>query len=305
MADDEDSDDDKLVAPKPPEKRGLPKVGDVNILQASIGQRGTGKSTHQCYSVWLTRKRLGVAYVLGHSLGARLPDKLPDELGGHTLPISYYRTIPELDKGLRKHPERWHILAPDTRNHDAPSADDLIRYARRLSQGIRDAAYRKEHGLLDSYRSRNKVRRYTGLACVPICLLIDEGIAIDAAGTGSTGGLDKHKWFREFVYSIRHEHVAFFYAIQNASARSWHVMSEATTICAFSTRHAWALQNLRAAGATKEEVEQIANLPPYEHIDFGPATRKKPKDVKPVITDKDQAEADAEVKETDEAKASI
>ena len=89
-----------------------PKIGEWNILEASIGQRGMGKSTYQCRRVWELTREAGGAYVIGHSLGARLPERLPKELGGHELPITYHHTIAELERGLRRKPDRWHILAP-------------------------------------------------------------------------------------------------------------------------------------------------------------------------------------------------
>ena len=77
-----------------------PEVGSWNHLEACIGQRGTGKSTFQCYRALELSRIANGAYVIGHSLGARLPSKLPAELGGTTLPIVYHPTIDKLERAL-------------------------------------------------------------------------------------------------------------------------------------------------------------------------------------------------------------
>jgi hypothetical protein len=94
--------------------------------------------------------------VIGHSLGARLPERLPDEFGGATLPISYHATIAKLDRALRRHPERWHILAPPLPHEwgaaagveEPETADDVLDYSVRLSAASRLRAYRKEHPIM-------------------------------------------------------------------------------------------------------------------------------------------------------------
>lgn len=288
-----------MEAPPPPVARGLPPIGDVNVLEAFVGQRGTGKSTYECARAFELRREFGQAYVIGHSLGARLPEKLPPSLGGHELPISYYTTIEKLDRGLRAKPERWHILAPPIGGADNDTADELIHYTIRLSEAVRDSAYRQKHGLIASYARRGHARKYTGIPCVPIIMVIDEGIAIEAGGASKS---DDHRWFYEFIYSLRHLHVAFLYSIQNGSARSYKILAEATTIHAFTTRHRWALDALRAADgsdASGELVDRVARLPKYEKISFGPAVDARVTDASSGVRNPDKESSppnDADVK---------
>lgn len=252
-----------------------PRIGEWNHLEACIGQRGTGKSTYQCRRVWELTREAGGAYVVGHSLGARLPERLPEELGGHELPITYHHTLAGLERGLRSRPDRWHILAPPlvgegkTDVRDPETADDLLRYVIRLSSSLRDSAYAREHPMRAIFGARS-TRKYTGIRCIPIIVIIDEGIAIESAGIARK---EENRWFLQFLYSLRHLHVALLYAIQNATARSWQVLEQATAIHCFAVRHEWALNAIRAAGASKEQIEEIRHLDKFERVTFGEPVR--------------------------------
>jgi hypothetical protein len=251
----------------------MPTVGKVNVLEATLGQRGKGKSTHQCARALELQREYGCGFVIGHSLGARLPAKLPAELGGDTLPIEYHYNVRELDKALRARPNKWHIIAPpmisDPKRNtvETSTADQLIGYSMRLSQSLRDAAYtkaklRRERPLIDP-----KIKSYDGLPCTPVIVVIDEGIAVKSANTGK-GSKDKsgQDWFFEWLISLRHLHTALLYAVQNPTARSWYILSEATEIDCFYIRHQWALNAVMAAGATSEQIDEVRSLPPYEYI---------------------------------------
>jgi hypothetical protein len=244
-----------------------PKIGEWNHLEASIGARGMGKSTHQCYRAMQLASQANGAYVIGHSFGARLPTHLPDELGGHELPITYHTTTKKLEKGLRDHPERWHILAPPMAGDghkvdpDAPpeTADTLLQFAMRLSLEVRKRAWKAAHPW--GWWKANV--NYTDVRAPPIIIIIDEGIAIDAA---STTRKEQNKWFLQFIYSIRHLHIGMLYAIQNSNARSWQILEQSSAIHVFRIVHQWALNAFRAAGATDDEIQRIQRLPKYQHI---------------------------------------
>jgi hypothetical protein len=249
------------------------KVGEVNVLEATLGQRGKGKSTHQCHRAYELVREYGGAYVIGHSLGARLPAKLPAELGGHELPIEYHFHVRDLDKAMRARPNKWHIIAPpmlgDTKRGrvECSTADDMIHYSMRLSQSLRDRAYdraklRRERPILEP-----KIRNYDGLQCAPIIVIIDEGIAVSAANTskGAKSRIEQ-QWFQEWLFSLRHLHTALLYAVQNPTARSWYILSEATEIDVFYIRHQWALNAVQAAGATSEQIDEIRRLDPHEYV---------------------------------------
>jgi hypothetical protein len=243
-----------------PTKDPRPTIGEVNVLEASVGQRGAGKSTLQCERAYDLSVEFGGAYVIGHSLGGRLPRALPD---GTVLPIEYHESIARLERGLRRRPDRWHILAPpiDYKGH-RDTCDELLQFVVRFSESVKRDAWRKLHpfGFYKSTKHMGDVH------ATPTIVLIDEGIAVEAAGPSRK---DRNTWFLEFLYSLRHMHVALLYAIQDASARSWRVLEQATAIHVFSIRHAWALQSIQAAGATPAEIERIRHLPTPAQLKSG------------------------------------
>lgn len=248
------------MAPLDPPTIAPPLYGEWNHLEASIGLRGMGKSTHQCARALELSRAAGGAYVIGHSLGARLPPRLPPELGGITLPISYYDTIAKLEIGLRRHPARWHILAPTVgADASADTADDLLRFAIRLAEAMRKAAWGRAHPFGFYRGNRSNIE---GVSGPPLIVIIDEGIAVEAGGASKK---DANRWFLELLYSLRHMHTALLYAIQDASARSFRILEQASAIHVFRVHHAWALQSIQAAGASADEIEAIKRLPRFNH----------------------------------------
>lgn len=223
------------------------EIGELNVLEIAVGLRGYGKSTCLCDRAHELASS-APAYVLGHSLGARLPDKLPD---GTKLPIEYHPTIEKLVSALRQRPAKWHILA-------SGSADAVLLYARELSKEVRKRAW-NEAGKLERWGPHKKM---DGIEAPIIIVIIDEGIAINAAA-GRSQGKEEHAWFTELIFSLRHEHIAMLYSIQNANARTWLLFDQASRIHVFRTRHEWARASLRAAGATEED---LATMP---HFDVG------------------------------------
>jgi hypothetical protein len=263
--------DRSLTLPKSPDSSaleadsGAPRIGEWNHLEACVGQRGVGKSTFQCARAKQLVDEAGGAYVVGHSLGARLPESLPPELGGGILPIDYHPTIASLSRGLQRKPARWHILAPPLlvdAQGDAETADDLLKFVISLSDALRKRAWRAEHPLLP-FRQTSKT---LGLPSTPIVCIIDEGIAVEAASTGSRGRNEDNRWFLQMIYSLRHMHTALLYAIQEPSARSWRLLEAATAVHIFRIKHRWALNAIAAAGAEPDQIEQIRTLPKYARV---------------------------------------
>lgn len=246
----------------------MPEIGDVNVLEASIGKKEHGKSTWQVFRAWELQREYGGAYVIGHSLGRRLPRELPPELtGGHkvTIPLVYHKSIEKLERGLRKDPSKWHILAPplpeEGGDPDSDTADDLLHFSARLAFAVRQAAWRKEHPL-GRWGDGQDVE---GLRATPVIVIMDEGIAVEAASTGGKSrGNDR--WFLQYCYGLRHMHIVLLYAIQEPTSRSWRILESATTIYIFRLQHEWALGAIRACGADEEMLVQIRNLPPYEKV---------------------------------------
>lgn len=253
------------TTPKAPDAReaptsdARPAIGTVDVLEASLGARGMGKSTHQCKRALELCNQFGGAYVIGHSLGARLPPRLPKELGGDTLPIKYHDSIVKLERGLRRSPDQWHVLAPPLSKKHRDTADDLLRFTIRFSDSLRRDAWKRAHPM----RLWNPMVSYSDVPCTPTVVIVDEGIAVDAAGPSRK---EDTKWFLEYLYSLRHNHLALLWAIQDATSRSWRVLEQATAIHVFRVRHAWALQAIQAAGANPDEVERIRRLEKHQHV---------------------------------------
>jgi hypothetical protein len=246
------------------------EIGKWNHLETSLGQRGMGKSTHQCVRAMELQIDAGGAYVIGHSIGGRLPSRLPAEYGGHELPITYYESIDALARGLRRHPARWHILAPPlstTGQAARETADDLIRFVIEFSRQVRKKAWTKAHpwGMKGARWGWRDNVSHEGVDAPPIVLIIDEGIAIEAAGPSRK---EDNRWFLQFLYSLRHYHIALLYAIQDASARSWRILEQATIMWVYAIRHRWALQSIEAAGATDEQINRIRELRKYEFVEL-------------------------------------
>lgn len=270
-------------------------VGDLDELEVFLGQRGTGKTAHACLRILEGLHRHGGGYVLGHSLGARLPREMPKELGGNELPISYHATVDKLARALRRHPERWHVLAPPlphewgeqaTGGRDPETADDLLRYAVRLSAVLRLSAYRKKH-LIKGWFTRDPSRLdFTGLVVPPVYVLIDEGIAVEGAAASKTRQTSRQ--FLQFLFSIRHMHIALEWCIQDPNARSYQLMSQATLLHVHHTKHQWAVNAIQAAGANEDEVERIEDLHGYEYVTVEiSATQRKHEDE---LTDEEKAD---------------
>jgi hypothetical protein len=265
MTDDSQSDGSVTKPPEPTQAKVVkPLIGSVNVLEASVGAKGTGKSTLQCIRADELVRQWGGAYVVGHSLGSRLPDSLPD---GYELPIVYHRTMRELEAGLRKHPAKWHILAPGI-GQNGETADDLLRYVIRLSDAIKKDAYIKAHpwesGLGLLYKPHKA--RFRGVRATPIIVILDEGVSVQGASRTKS---DANMWFMEVITSLRHLHTAVLYAVQDPTMRSWRVLGEATDINVFALRHEYALQGVRSAGATDEELDAIAELPSAKELESG------------------------------------
>lgn len=293
-----------------------PAIGTWDHLEVFLGQRGTGKSVHMCDRALELAIKAHGALVLGHSLGARLPEKLPKELGGEKLPLEYHATIARLEKGLRRHPARWHILSPPlagefpghVKDGIAETADDLLRFAVRLSSSLRLCAYRKEHPVTGRLVRDPSRLKFTGLPCTPIIVCIDEGIAVEGAASSKTK--EESRAFLQFLYSLRHMHIALLWCLQDPNARSYQTIAQATLLHVHHVKHQWATNAIQAAGADESEIDRIEALKGYESvtIEISAPKRVKIDGVEPgPITDEEKKPLpeNETPTETDRAKASI
>lgn len=239
---------------------GVP-IGTWNHVYVILGLRGTGKSTY-CVDKAEDLAHGSGAYKIGHSLGARLPRALPD---GTQVDIRYYASIDKLDKGLRRSPNAFHVLA-------SGDADELLRYARDLSERIRRRAWRRAHGI---FKPWSPMRDMTGIVAPPIVCVFDETVAM-SMNLGRSGGRNvEARYFREAIYSARHEHIAYLFQIQDPNAMGPALMSQATNYVCFRLEHQWAKNAVEGAGCPPDELEEIGTLPDYEYVEFGAGVRNR------------------------------
>lgn len=237
---------------------GVP-IGTWNHVYVILGLRGTGKSTY-CVDKAVDLAHASGAYKIGHSLGARLPRVLPD---GTAVDIRYYANIEKLDKGLRRNPDAFHVLA-------SGDADELLRYARDLSVRIRRRAWRREKGI---FRPWSPMVDMTGIVAPPIVCVFDETVAM-SMNLGKSGGRNiEARYFREAIYSARHEHIAYLFQIQDPNAMGPALMSQATNYVCFRLEHQWAKNAVESAGCPPDELDELGVLPNYEYVEFGSGVR--------------------------------
>jgi len=265
---------------------GLP-IGEMNDVELILGLRGYGKSTY-CASRALILQAATGAYVIGHSLGARFPNRLPD---GTPVPLDFYPTIEKLDAGLRRNPNRIAILV-------GGNGDEVIKYARRLSMAIRKKAYYQERGYaMALFKPWNTLRPMDGIVARPIVVIIDEGVAL-GMNLGKTSAKNTEtKDFREAIYGARHEHIAYLFQIQDPNAIGPALQTQASRYIVFRLEHEWALNAVRAAGASREDLQEIRDLELGEYIEFGPSIRRDK--VEDAVSPNEKPNPEQSNKETD------
>lgn len=233
---------------------GVP-IGEWNHVYLIFGLRGFGKSTY-CVEEAMRIGYPSGAYIIGHSLGARFPRSLPD---GENVPVEFYSTIERLARGVKRHPGRIHILA-------SGDADDVIRYARDLSRTVRRKAWRREKGW---FRPWNDMSNMSGIVAPPILVILDESVAL-SMNLGKTAHRNEDsRYFREAIYSARHEHIGYMFQIQDPNALGPSVISQGTNYICFRLEHQWSINAVQAAGATDEMLDEIPHLELGEYVEFG------------------------------------
>ena len=230
---------------KPPIQGEHPgvKIGEWNHAELAIGKRGYGKSTRLLERMEELNEEAGGAYKIGHSPEPRFP---PDTIG---IQIRYHEKLSSLDSWLRRRPEDFHCLISE-------EADPIVEYAKDLGKAIK----RRSLGFWN--------RRGTALGkkAVPVILVIDEMMMLTGA-KGSAQGSKSTDWFRRFLISLRHYHIAFLGGVQDSNSVSYVNASLATKLWCFRTTHEWALNSMRAAGLPPDQLAKLPKLGVGEYLE--------------------------------------
>lgn len=267
-----------VTPPPTPGKPPRARVGEFNHLIINIGARESGKSVYGCIRARQLQAEAGGALVVGHSLGHRVPSVLPN---GTRIPVEYHRNIEQLERAQRRRPNNWHIIGPPLADEDQrpdlprSSADDLIHWTVRLSYAIRSQAWLRSDRSGWRLTVPDKGADFTGLEATPIIIMLDEGAAVGGAAGGDRGKGEGTDWFREILISLRHCHVGIILNIQSANMKSWRLLEQATEVNCFQVVHQYAINSLRDAGASEEQIEQVKHLDLYERVTFYPVAKRK------------------------------
>jgi hypothetical protein len=230
-----------VKAPPRLEGEGVP-IGEFNHDEIAYGKRGFGKSWKLLERMEELNNEAGGAYKIGHSPEMRFPAEAT------SIQIRYHEKISSLDSWLRREPDDFHVWVSE-------EADPIIEYAKDLGKALKKRA-------MGFWNTRGTP---LGKKATPVILVVDE-LAFLSGAKGSAQGSGKNDWFRRFLISLRHNHVAFLGGIQDANAISYILGSLADTLWCYRTTHEWALQSLRAAGLPQEKVERLKTLEIGEYI---------------------------------------
>lgn len=217
--------------------------GEWNHTELAIGKKGYGKTTRLMERMDELNDEAGGAYKIGYSPEMRFPP------GSTRFRIRTYQDIRSLERGLRRYPDDFHVLVGE-------EADPVVKFAKELGHAI------KRRTLGPFNRNGNAL----GKRAVPIILVVDEMMMMSGA-SGSAQGGNSTKWFRRFLISLRHAHVAFLGGIQDSNAMSYIVSSLADRLWCFRVSHEWALNSMRASGLPKDKLALLPRLEVGEYIE--------------------------------------
>lgn len=226
------------------------EVGTLDRVTIVLGERGMGKSTLIKHDFDAFRAETG-GLIIGHSRNGQIGTE-PD--------IVFHDDVERLQRGLRRHPAKIHLVTKGP-------AEPVLAYAEALSLAIRKRAWKRAHPL----RPFNPHRPLdAGTLATPVMVLIDEGVAMKRHPSN-----EEMQRLEEMLTSARHMHLAVTWSIQTPTARQWILMEQGNRFRVFRYVHEWGGNALRAAGIPKEAVEEIRELPRfvYYHRDkFDPRT---------------------------------
>lgn len=222
-------------------------VGSLDRVTTIIGERGMGKSTFAMLDARAFQRETG-GYVIGHSPNGQI-GAAPD--------VAFHDDLKRLARGLRKRPERIHVLVKG-----AP--EDLIDFGERLALGIRKRAFERSHKF-ERFRADRPAPR--GLLAPPVLVIIDEGVAMRRNPTqAELADLERS------LTSARHNHVALTWSSQAPTARQWVLLEQSNRLRVFRYTHEYGANALRAAGIHRDVVPVLRDLPRFSYYRFDKQT---------------------------------
>jgi len=236
------------------------EIGKLDEIHTVIGARGSGKSTFMVELSMELRATIG-GYYIGHSPEAWLPTTLPD---GTQVPIHFFESMKALERGVRANPGDINIKVGD-------NPDEVIEYAEAIAGSAVKRAVEKTN-----HRFKKSQPIPSGVLASPTIIIIDEGLYLRSAGKHSK--YQDREAFEKFLVTARHRHIGLIWGIQKPTGRIWSLLEQSTKIHTFHYNHEYGLNALRAAGVPKDRLEEIAELPHYEHLTFDQWNLRKPAD---------------------------
>lgn len=224
------------------------EVGSLDRITVIIGERGMGKSTYALMDARRFQAETG-GYVIGHSPNGQI---------GAASDVTFHDDLRRLSRGLKRHPERIHVVTRD-------KPEDVLRYGEGLALSIRKRAYNRErdrtHGALPKWRADRPAPK--GLLAPPVLVIVDEGVAMRRNPTH-----DELAELERLLTSARHNHFALTWSSQAPTSRQWVLLEQASSIRVFRYTHEYGANALRAAGIHKEIVPDLRDLPRFTWYHF-------------------------------------
>ncbi len=218
-------------------------VGSLDRVTTIIGERGMGKSTFALLDARAFQRETG-GYVIGHSPNGQI-GLAPD--------VVLHDDLKRLSKGLRRNPERIHIVV-----RGAP--EDVIAYGERLALSIRKRAFERTHKF-EKFRADRPAPR--GMLAPPVLMIVDEGVAMKRR----PGDIDLADLER-MLTSARHNHFAVTWSSQAPTSRQWVLLEQSNRLRVFRYTHEYGANALRAAGIHRDVVPVMRDLPRFSYYSF-------------------------------------
>jgi hypothetical protein len=108
-----------------------------------------------------------------------------------------------------------------------------------------------------------------------VIVIIDEGVAVEGAIASKTR--KKSNEFLQFLFSLRHMHIALVLADPGSQRAQLSAHVTGDEIDVHHTRHQYAINAIRAAGASEDELDAIQSDhgSPYDYVTIPVSAKKR------------------------------